>query len=52
MTVKVNNVSENAKRYVVARLVDTVLWYWGSWDNEDDARAVAREIDGLVVIND
>lgn len=52
MLVNVNNVSANAKRYVVARLVDTMLWYWGSWDTEEEARAVAREIDGLVVIND
>ena len=51
--VMVNNVSENAKRYIVARWSkDTSsLWYYGSWDNEAQANEIAKLVDGVVVIN-
>lgn len=50
-TITIHNVSENAKHYIVSRLDDNTntLWYWGSWDNEEDARRVAIELGKAVV---
>lgn len=40
-------------RYVVARRADDWgdLWFYGAWDDEDKAREVTNEIDGMVVEN-
>ncbi len=40
------------RKYVVARPFDGVLWFWGTWDDKDKAREVAREMNGVVVTND
>lgn len=48
--VTVHNVPEYASGYIVARVNEGSLWYWGSWDNEDDAEECARDVDGVVVM--
>ena len=47
--VKVNNAPNDVEEYVVARVIDSELWYWGSWNKLEDAEANARQIDGVVV---
>lgn len=49
--VVVNNTPENALEYIVARWSkDTSgLWYWGSWENESQAKEIAKLVDGVVV---
>lgn len=49
--VEVNNIPEKVNEWVVARFSphSRDLWYWGSWDNEPQAKEVAKLIDGLVV---
>lgn len=49
--ITIHNVSENAKHYIVSRLDEdtNTLWYWGSWDNEEDAMRVANELGNAVV---
>lgn len=47
--VEVNNIPEETEDWVVARCVARELWYWGSYDNEAQAKEVAKLIDGLVV---
>lgn len=37
--------------YIVARLCENELWFWGAWDDEAVAYQVAAEIGGLVVQN-
>lgn len=46
----VRNVPEHAEKYIVARVNEGSLWYWGSWDNKDDAEESARNVEGIVVI--
>lgn len=47
--IEINNLPENPKRYVVAQYcIDAGYWFWGSYDNEEDARYVAREVGGEV----
>lgn len=48
---KVNNLDAEHERYVVARLVDGELWYWGSWDDAEAAKIVAQQFDNGVVID-
>lgn len=48
--VTVRNAPEHAEKYIVARVSDGSLWYWGSWDNKDDAEESARNVEGIVVI--
>ena len=49
--VEINNLPEEVEDWVVARYSPQTrdLWYWGSWDNEVQAKEVAKLIDGLVV---
>ena len=42
--VVINNVPLSAKKYIVARLTDGVLWYWGSWDEIDRANDCMNEL--------
>lgn len=47
----VNNVPNDTEKYIVARYSEetNVLWYWGSWDNKDDAAECAKNVNGIVV---
>ena len=49
----INNMPESAKNYsfVVVRLVDDEFWYYGCYNDMNDAVNVADEIDGIVVFN-
>jgi hypothetical protein len=48
--VKVNNVPRfNTTKYIVARISDGELWYWGRWNDKDKAERVAAEIGAIVV---
>ena len=51
---KVNNVSENAKKYpwMVVRVCEGEYWYYGSWNNFDKAAEQAAEVGGCVVPSD
>lgn len=49
---EVNNVPENASKYIVARVNDLgELWYWGSWNKIEDARLVAEDLEYGVLVN-
>ena len=50
MIVNVNNLPNSYEKYVVARVVDNELWFWGSWEDESEATHVAREIGGVVIV--
>ena len=47
--VEVMNVPKDHDKYIVARLSEGKLWYWGSWDDERKAKITALEINGIVV---
>ena len=51
--VRVNNRPAYADEYefIVARVVDGEFWFYGAWDEEDEAYRVAREIEGAVLRN-
>lgn len=50
----VQNVPEYAlkKPYWVCRQSDNELWFWGAWNEKEEAYRVAKEIGGVVVSND
>jgi hypothetical protein len=48
-TVNINNAPTDVDPYVVCRVLDGQLWYWGSWSDPDKANAAAAEMDGVVV---
>ena len=37
-------------KYVVARIVNSELWYWGSYDDKVKADRAARELENGVVV--
>ena len=37
-------------KYVVARVVNAELWFWGSYDDKDKADRAARELENGVVV--
>ena len=47
--VTVHNVPEYAKGYIVARVRDESLWFWGCWDNESDAKECATTVEETVI---
>lgn len=47
--VTVNNTPESVEKYVLARCVDNELWFYGSYDDEAQAKEIAKMIDGIVV---
>lgn len=49
--VNVNNMPKETEAYVVAKLVDGKLWFWGSWDDRKMAEKVAEEFDNGIVVN-
>lgn len=48
--ITIHNVDDDCLDYIVARICDGELWFWGSWDNLEDAKATAKEIDGIVLM--
>lgn len=47
--VKVNNVPPgNTVKYIVARISDGELWYWGRWHEKEKAERIAAEIGAIV----
>jgi len=49
MKVEVNNVPNNAQKYIIARLVNSKLWYYSSFNNEEKAE---QELDNLSELDD
>ena len=49
-TVEIMNCEKDTDKYIVARLVMGVLWYWGSWDTEAAAKRVAETFENAIVI--
>ena len=52
MEVKVENISEGKAKYVVARLVEGKLWYYGRYETTERANEVAQEFDNGLVLFD
>jgi hypothetical protein len=50
----INNLPAYAKeyKYIVVRKIDKELWFWGAWNNMDEASEAAIEINGMVVTNE
>lgn len=48
---RVRNLKEAHARYIVARLVNGVFWFWGAWDDKDKADDVAGEFENGVVFD-
>lgn len=48
---KVNNLPSYAldHKYIVARVADTELWFWGAFDSYETATKAALEINGVIV---
>lgn len=45
----VREMPEECEHYVVARVYDGELWFWGSWPEHEAADKVAKEIDGVTL---
>lgn len=50
-SVIVNNAPVEHCRYIVARLNNNELYYWGSWDDKTEAISVAMRFDNAVVVD-
>lgn len=44
---KIHNMPEDHDKYIVARVCDNELWFWGSFETETDAKKVAEEMDAV-----
>lgn len=48
--IKMNNLPLQAERFIVARLSNGGLWYWGSWSNKSEAEKAAMQFDNGIVL--
>lgn len=48
--VAILNTPDETSRYIVSRLVEGNLWYWGSWDDPKEAIRVAKTFENGMVI--
>jgi len=50
--IKVNNLPEYAKNYnwLVCRVVDGELWFWGAFKDEGKAFEIATNMNGVVLL--
>lgn len=39
----VKNITDNPRKYVVAKVVDNELWYWSTWNDKAMAEQSAKE---------
>lgn len=44
-----NKPEYDLSKYIVARPVDGLLWFWGTWDDLNEAMKVAKIVCGVVV---
>lgn len=49
--VEVHNKPNTCRKYIVANVCNSELWFYGSFDNKDRAFEVALELNALVVEN-
>ena len=54
INVKINNmtpdcINENTK-YIVARLVDDELWYWGSYEDIERSETAAKQFTNALIL--
>lgn len=47
--VKINNMPSDPARYVVARLVEGVFWYYSTWKTKEQADKNASEFENAFV---
>lgn len=43
------NLPNTYKKYIVVRVEDGKMWYWGSWDSLDIAKDIVKIIDGILL---
>lgn len=50
---QIKNLPEYAKKYqyIVARRVDSQLWFWGAWNDKNKANEIALNIGGVMIRN-
>ena len=49
-SVEIHNVTGVPDAYIVARCSNGQLWYWGTWENENEALSVAEKLGNAVVV--
>ena len=46
----VKNIPPETEKYIVARLDNAELWYWGSWENRKEAEKITRNFGNAVLV--
>lgn len=47
---EVNNLPDDIEKYVVARVCDGELWFWGTWDDKDKAEKVVNDVENGILL--
>ena len=48
--VAIHNIDADHEKFVVARLIDGQLWYYGSWIEQKDAKKIADKFENGIVV--
>jgi hypothetical protein len=47
---EVNNLPDEIDKYVVAKVCDGELWFWGTWDDKDEAEKAVNDVENGIVL--
>lgn len=47
---EVNNLPDEIEKYVVARVCDGELWFWGTWDDKDEAERAVNDVENGILL--
>lgn len=46
---EVNNLPDEIDKYVVAKVCDGEMWFWGTYDDKSRAEKAVRDVDGVIL---
>jgi hypothetical protein len=47
---EVNNLPDDIEKYVVAKVCDGELWFWGTWDDKDEAEKAVNDVENGILL--
>ena len=46
---EVNNLPDDIEKYVVAKVFDGEMWFWGTYDDKNRAEKAVHDVDGVIL---
>lgn len=47
---EVNNLPDDIEKYVVAKVCDGELWFWGTWNDKNEAKKAVNDVENGILL--